>query len=252
MSHKYGYKRGLADHRDHKFAFSGDPITLPEIFNSVVWGEVFDQGDLGSCLANAGVFCLKSWMIRNAYPYPYVPSRLKLYFDARFLDGDPEVDAGTDPGALFKAMNQLGVCPENENSSWNWPYDVSKFAQKPPPQCYADAKLHKLIQYAQVNQDIKSVKAALVAGFNLVIGISVFQQIESQQAAKTGIIELPSSNDSVIGGHGLALTGYDATYAIGVNSWGSDWGDHGRFYIPWSYILNPDLCTDIVAVGMVT
>jgi C1A family cysteine protease len=253
MKHFYGYKRGLPDHRDHKFAFSGSPSSLPAEFSLAQFDSiVFDQGQLGSCTANAISGALKTWMVKNNYKWPYVPSRLAIYYAERALEGTIDQDAGAIIRDGFKVINDQGVGPEDENSNWNWPYDISKFTEAPSANYVADTKLHKCLTYASVNQDKQSIQGALFAGFPLVIGIAVFESIESAECAKTGIIPMPGMFDSPIGGHALRVSSYDENYVSGPNSWGKSWGDEGYFHLPWGYVLNPDLCSDRWKVGLIT
>lgn len=253
MSHKYGYKPGLPDHRDHKFAFSGDPVTLPTSFSLAEFDSiVFDQGQLGSCTANAISGALKTWMVKNDYKWPFVPSRLQIYYLERLLEGTVNEDSGAIIRDGFKVINEQGACPEDENSEWNWPYDISKFTDAPPALSMQDASLHKCLTYAQINQDKNSVQAAIVAGFPLVIGIAVFESIESPTAAKTGDIPMPGLLDSPIGGHALRVSSYNEKGISGPNSWGKEWGTKGYYHLPWDYVLNPNLCSDIWSVGLIT
>lgn len=253
MRHKYGYKPSLPDHRDYRYAFSGDPSNIPPEFSLAEFDSVvFDQGQLGSCTGNAISGALKTWMVKNKYKWPFTPSRLEIYYMERELEGSVDQDAGAMIRDGFKVINTNGVCPEDETSEWNWPYDISKFTVKPSVKALADAGLHKCLEYAQVNQDQLSIKSAIVAGYPLVIGIAVFESIESPECARTGVVPMPGFFDSPIGGHALRVSSYDENYVSGPNSWGKAWGDNGYFHLPWKYILNPNLCSDIWKVGLVT
>jgi C1A family cysteine protease len=144
------------------------------------------------------------------------------------------------------------VCPEDESSPWNWPYDISKFTEAPSHAALQDAGLHKCLTYSSVNQDKQSVQSAIVNGFPLVIGIAVFNSIESPEAAATGIIPMPGMFDNPIGGHALRVSSYDENYVSGPNSWDKTWGDKGYFHLPWNYLLDSNLTSDIWSVGLIT
>ena len=52
--------------------------------------------------------------------------------------------------------------------------------------------------------------------------------------------------ECVLGGHAVLIVGYDDTkkWWIVRNSWGVGWGDHGYFYMPYKYALDPNLASD--------
>jgi C1A family cysteine protease len=253
MKHKYGYKRGLPDHRDHRFAFSGNPTTIPPQFSLAQFDHVvFDQGNIGSCTGNAISGALKTWMVKNNYKWPFTPSRLQIYYNERAIEGTIHSDSGAEIRDGFKVINTLGVCPEDTGTPWNWPYDTSKFTQAPSAAAMQDAGLHKCLNYSTVNQDQLSIQSAIFNGFPLVIGLSVFNQIESDQAAQDGVIALPGMSDSPVGGHALRVSSYDENYISGPNSWGTSWGDNGYYHLPWAYVLDPNLTSDIWSVGLIT
>ena len=89
---------------------------------------VYDQGQLGSCTANALIGAFE-------YDVPsFMGSRLFLYYNERKLEGDIPDDNGAQLSDGVKCLEKYGLCPESE-----WPYDITKFATKPPEQCYTDA-----------------------------------------------------------------------------------------------------------------
>ena len=143
---------------------------------------VYDQGQLGSCTANAGC---------GAYNYisknPPDPSRLFLYFNERVLDGDISEDAGSSLHQCVNALETFGVCSEIL-----WPYDISKFAIQPPQNCYNEAKQHEVIQAKQINQSINAMKSCLAGGYPFIFGIDVYSSFESDQANQTGVIPMPT------------------------------------------------------------
>lgn len=90
------------------------------------------------------------------------------------------------------------------------------------------------------------MKNCLNQGFSFVIGFLVYPSFESPMVAKTGMVPLPKPNEVSLGGHAITIVGYDDSknsfYAR--NSWGLNWGLKGYFYIPYSYLSNPNLASD--------
>lgn len=244
------------DQRDRKFqvAHGATPPPAKDTHLKSFLCQVFDQGQLGSCTGNAIAGAIKTRLKATGYKNVFTPSRLQIYYDERALEGTVFSDSGAMIRDGFKAINTNGVCPEDSGAKWSWTYSDGpfKFRMKPWPACYKDAKLHKCLGYMSVNQDRATIKAALAAGFPVVIGISVYESFESDATAKTGYVPMPQPSEALLGGHALFLWGYDETHAYGQNSWGYSWGDNGKFYIPWEYLESPDLGADFWAVEIVT
>ncbi len=251
---KYGWKRQLPDHRDWKFAkiFGPPPVQLPtavDLRSTNFMPNVYDQGQLGSCTANA-ICGAVEFEQRKQGLADFMPSRLFVYYNERDMEGS----VGEDNGALIrdgiKSVATLGVCEE----SW-WPYDISKFALKPPVTCYTRAMVHKTLQYISLdNTKVDELKACLAAGYPIVFGFSVYEGFESQEVATTGILNMPGRREEMVGGHAVVAVGYDdALQRFYVrNSWGA-WGmnNSGYFSMPYSYITSSDLADDFWAIKLV-
>jgi C1A family cysteine protease len=93
------------------------------------------------------------------------------------------------------------------------------------------------------------MKSYLSTGFPFIVGISVYASFESQSVAKTGIVPMPGPKDFLLGGHAVLVCGYNDNLINGMwivrNSWGSSWGDKGYFYLPYNYLTNPNLCSEL-------
>lgn len=87
----------------------------------------------------------------------------------------------------------------------------------------------------------------LADGYPFVFGFSVFSEFESPLVAATGILNLPTPNETCHGGHAVLAVGYDmeAKTFLVRNSWGQEWGQMGYFTIPFAYITNPNLAQDM-------
>lgn len=204
---------------------------------------VYDQGQLGSCTANAlcGAFQYYIGSIFN-------PSRLFLYYCERALQGTTDIDAGAYLYDGVKCLQTTGVCHESD-----WPYFINNFKKKPIAKCYTNALKHKVLAAFSITNNLNSIQQALSSGYPLVVGILVYASFESLQVANTGIVPMPKPREQILGGHAVMIVGYDnkKQQFIMRNSWGSRWGVKGYFYLPYSYILNPSLSSDIWAISKV-
>lgn len=82
----------------------------------------------------------------------------------------------------------------------------------------------------------------------------MYESFESAAVAKTGVVPLPKLSEQMLGGHAVAVVGYDdaAGRFIGRNSWGAKWGQQGYFTIPYEYWTNPNLAADFWQIQGVT
>jgi C1A family cysteine protease len=199
--------------------------------------SVYDQGNLGSCTANAlcGVIGFINPLILG--------SRLFVYYNERMIADSITYDAGATLEDGIKSLQIYGVCQELE-----WVYDISKFTIKPPEKCYINALNNIVTQVNNINNDIFSMKNSLFNKQPFVVGIAIYSSFESYSVAKTGKVSIPVRHkEKFLGGHAVVCVGYDDNKKVWImrNSWGNKWGDKGYFYLPYTYLINPLLSTDI-------
>jgi C1A family cysteine protease len=79
-----------------------------------------------------------------------------------------------------------------------------------------------------------------------VFGFTVYDGFESDEVAKTGVLNLPTRGEKNLGGHAVMAVGYDlAAKRITVrNSWGAAWGQSGYFTMPFDYLTHRGLSDD--------
>lgn len=245
---KYGWKRDLPDHRDIKHVFSIALTAIPTLVDlRANCPPVYDQGQLGSCTANAIAAAYEFDQMKQK-DQAFTPSRLFIYYNERALEHTVPYDSGASIRDSAITIQTSGVCPETM-----WPYIISEFTQKPLPNCYSTAALHKSLQHRSVTQDLTDIKACLASGFPFVFGFTVYSSFESPQVAATGKMPMPQPHEQMLGGHAVMAVGYnDATQQVIVrNSWGASWGDKGYFYMPYAYITNPSLASDFWTVSQI-
>lgn len=246
---RYGWKRDLPDIRDLRHTFTLAAVNLPvKVDLRNFCPPVYDQGNLGSCTANAISAAYQFDQIK-AKLTTFMPSRLFVYYNERVIEHTVNIDSGASIRDSAKTINKTGVCKELD-----WPYIIAKFAVKPPVNCYTDAKTHRSIEYRAVSQTLNDLKSCLASGFPFVFGFSVYDSFESADVARTGKVPMPALTETFLGGHAVMCVGYDEAtkYFIVRNSWGSGWGDKGYCYMPYAYLTNWNLAGDFWTVTKIT
>jgi C1A family cysteine protease len=244
---RYGWIPDLPDARDHLYA--APPRYLTQLPPSVDLRagcpkEIYDQGNLGSCTANAIAAAFEFALLKQQLT-DFMPSRLFIYYNERVKEGTVSSDSGAMIRDGIKSVNKQGVCPESE-----WPYDVSKFADKPSDQCYTDALKHQVTSYQRVPQLVNQMKGCLAHGFPFVFGFTVYESFESDEVAKTGEVPMPVTGEQVLGGHAVLAVGYDNAQQrfLVRNSWGDGWAQGGYFTMPYAYLVDHSLSQDFWAI----
>lgn len=229
-----------------------DVTTLPSSVDLRRWcSSIENQGQLGSCTANAGAGVVE-YFENRAFGRYLDASRLFLYKVTRNfakLSGD----SGAFLRSTIGALALFGVPPEEY-----WPYTdkTPDFDKEPTAFCYSFAANYKSIKYFRhdsptltKNAVLESIKKSLAAGIPSMFGFTVFNSIS--QAATSGKIPFPSKNEKILGGHAIVAVGYDDSMIIknttygdqtqGAllirNSWGIGWGEKGYGWLPYEYVL---------------
>jgi len=247
---RYGWIPDLPDHRDYMYAAPMELLAqLPTSADlRPQCPPVYYQGNLGSCTANSIAGAIEFERLKQGLE-DFVPSRLFIYYNERVMEGTVATDSGAQIRDGIKSMADQGACPESD-----WPYDISQFAVKPPDNCYQDALKDKVVQYSRLTQNLNQMKGCLASGYPFVFGFTVYQSFESPEVAKTGIAPMPQPGEDVLGGHAVMAVGYDdgpQTFIV-RNSWGTGWGMQGYFTLPYAYLLERSLSSDLWTIRLLS
>jgi C1A family cysteine protease len=237
----FGWVPDLPDHRDTLYGVVRRVRAAlpPKTDLRPLCSPVEDQGDLGSCTGNALAGAVEFLERRDKVPFTNV-SRLFIYYNERVIEHSVREDAGAMIRDGIKTLVKQGVCSETK-----WPYVVSKFAVKPSKACYTEALKHQVTAYARL-QTVDEMRACLADGYPFVFGFSVYESFESQQVAKTGVLQMPKRKERQLGGHAVLAVGYDDVRKriLVRNSWGPGWGMKGYFTMPYAYLAARSLSDD--------
>ena len=246
LKYKLGWIKDKKDERDTIYKLPAKDVALPPAVSLVPnCPPVYDQGQLGSCTANAIAAAIEFERIKQALA-DWTPSRLFIYYNERDMEGTTDQDSGAEIRDGIKSVNAQGDCPETE-----WPYDITQFAVKPPDSCYTDAVKYEVLQYQRINDgDIEAMKACLASGYPFVGGITVYSNFPMDTSS--GKVPMPNPMATAEGGHAILFAGYDDKKKIFIfrNSWGTVWGNLGYGTLPYSYLSNPNLASDFWTIRL--
>lgn len=237
--------RSTQDDRDYTLA-SAPPLlnsaqpapaqyVIPESRSLPIW----DQQDGGACVAfsSAAAFAI---LLKQNGGSNYDPSRLFIYSQAKYMDNRPYSDDGglylRDACALLR-LN--GTCRDS-----TWPYNAAKFAVRPPAGVVDEAEaVSGRISYYLANPTLPVLKYIL-QGLNTPVLITFEVYNTFVPDASTSLIPIPIvGTDTALGGHSMLLVGYDDSKNafLARNSYGAQWGVAGHCWMPYTYILDPEL-----------
>ncbi len=247
----YHWLPDVPDQRDHLYAKvmrtakkAGKDIAIPSKADiSKYFTEVENQGGIGSCTGNAivGVMEFLASISQPKRKQLVINlSRLFVYYNERAIEGTVSKDAGAQIRHGIKAVAKIGVCSEK-----TWPYIEKMFKTKPHALAYAEALNCRALEYHRV-KNLKELKHAIASKRPVVFGFTVYENFESSEVAKTGIVLMPKKGEKSLGGHAVVACGYDDKKKLVKcrNSWGAKWGIKGYFYLPYGYFTSRGLSDD--------
>lgn len=235
---KLGLVKDKQDDRDYGFKartiFKGE--LPPAAHVGIVAGD--NQGSRGACTAYS-----LAKIIEYFYMHEYGLSRYYQYYNCRKADGAIRSDNGTSLRNALKVYNRYGMCLEEFHPSIDF---KEQFFTEPTSSAYADGKKKNRIEYSRV-YSLKQYKEAIASGSAVYAGIAIYDSF--YDTSKDGIVH--KNSGALNGYHAIAMSGYDDKkgYIECVNSWGKEWGDNGKFYIPYE-MFNDEMFIDIWAVDM--
>jgi len=238
----FGWKPDTPDQRDYVHSPKGKGGRLPKIVDlSDRFFTIWNQGSLGSCTAQTvGAAALYRDIFDRDLSIT-VPSRHFIYYNTRVIEGTEGFDSGAEIRNAIKSLAKFGYPSESEE-----PYRIKDFREKPSIKSYRIAAREKIKRYERVERNLTHFRRLLAKGFPISFGFTVYESIYSPKAIKTGLVPLPKKKEKTDGGHAVLCVGYndELEAVIFRNSWGKGWGREGYGFLPYEYILDPNLSDD--------
>jgi C1A family cysteine protease len=231
------WKTDKIDTRDYKYQVT-QKVSPNVVDLRSYCSPIENQGSLGSCTGQAIAGAIELLNKRGGKHNDV--SRLFIYYYERLILGTVNYDSGAYIRDGIKATNKYGASLESL-----WPHDIRKFRQEPITEAKNDALNRKVTRYERVN-DFNGCIDALTNGYPIIMGFRVYDSFMSKNVARTGIMPYPNTKrEKLLGGHAVLLVGYDKRKKVFIarNSWGTNWGDKGYFYMPFD-IVKPNMSSD--------
>jgi hypothetical protein len=198
------------DARDRRASAIYPVVSLPaELDLRPKLQPIRDQGDQSACAAMAGA-AMKECQ-------EFTDLLMNEYFSPQFIynlrDGD---DEGMYMRDLMNILRKTGDCTEKV-----FPYGSGG---KPPQIALNEAKSYIIQSYAAV-ESVDELKTALYLNGACIIAVPVYNYSERMWHQNTG--------EQYLGGHAMAVVGYNVNGFIIRNSWGTNWGKDGYCVMPY-------------------
>lgn len=202
------------------------------------FAAIRSQGQIGACTTFASSSALE-YMIGDCTEDTRLSPRF-IYYNVvkRDENGNP-IDKGSSYYDVLHFLAEKGTCYEQYA-----PYDEQKIWEKPSAEAEEDAKNHRAIVSKNVKVDHEYIKKALTEGYPVCISLRLFDGFGSNSG---GFIFRPTEEEisnPEEHWHAMVIVGYskEAPVYIVRNSWGTDFGDKGYCYVPFSYIEDQRIC----------
>ena len=198
-----------------------------------------DQGQVSSCTANAVAGSYEYW-VKRWTNQDYDVSRLFIYYNARWRNGEQDKDAGSVIQLAMDGLQNFGACAES-----TWPYQKPLVLQKPNAPSYEEGSRNVVHDTRQVPVDLQAWKQCLAEGNPIVFGALLFDSFD-QASKRGGVVPMPQPSEigrTEHGAHAMCAVGYSDPEGVFIvrNSWGPSWGDAGYCYIPYNYLMSEKL-----------
>jgi hypothetical protein len=200
--------------------------------------NIKSQGQVGACAAFAFTSVYEYILNKNGKLTESDLSERFLYYNTRKRMGDISKDSGSNMYDAGKALEEDGLCSEELCPYVN---DFEAQIETPSAQAYADGLTRRVAETMNVNIKEQDIKSAIAEGYPVIVSLHLHESFNN--IGSDGFVRKPDESDPVVGWHAMVIVGFSDKDKVFIvrNSWGTDFGDKGYCYIPYSYVLDSSL-----------
>lgn len=214
-----------------------------------------NQGQTGACTAFS-LTSIYEYILKSNKQEEFDLSEAFLFYNARKKSGDENKLTGSRIDYAIESLVEDGICLEekwtNRNGSEK---EIQTFyTTEPSPEAKSDALLRRVKKAVNVKRTIDDIKSALEDGYPIEISTTLFDSFGNDPS---GVISYPTEEEilsartaNINRGHAMVICGFSDEDKLFVvrNSWGTDFGDNGYCYLPYSYVTNDELTSYAAAI----
>ena len=225
MDRKLGCLESPKDFRDYRIASAAKPISLPLEF--ILSDRVVkDQGAVSSCVAHSLSSALEknNKIFSTGWIYGYRPSD--------YYQGE-----GMYVREALKTIQKVGAVEQPD-----FPYNIEMMEAKHIVDknllaLKLKAQNCKIEAYARLNTEIEIKNFLFTTNTPVIFAVKVGTNY--LDVDKNNIVIIPKNlNENYVGNHAMILVGWTKDGFIMQNSWGEEYGNHGRAILPYDYPID--------------
>lgn len=174
-------------------------------------------------------------------------SSLANYFNNRAEIGIEAYDIGAFLRTGVQGLRRFGPIRERD-----WPFIASKVNKRPSWRSYRNAHddvrpggHYRITERGDAR--LMAIRMALASGHAVVFGTPVTKAFLQNEGPS--LIHVPGSNETIAGGHAMAIVGYENDRFLIANSWGVYWRDGGFAWLHEDYLVW-DMTQDIWVLAL--
>ncbi|MDM8559704.1 C1 family peptidase [Candidatus Parabeggiatoa sp. HSG14] len=190
-----------------------------------------DQGEQSSCVGWSAAY-VKSY--HEALEMGWPLNQDEQIFSPAFIYNN--INGKSDYGA--KISDGLDILVKKGAATLStMPYDATfgAYLKQPSDAAKAEAKNYKADAWG-VLKTSDDVKTALANRQPAIVSMAVYDTFKNLKGENS----IYNTSGTYLGDHAVAIVGYDDEYAGGafkiINSWGTEWGDKGFFWVPFDFL----------------